>query len=273
MSDPSVIAAAGGEPTQSMEVSPADFAARVVAFTFDLSLAVEGYFITLKLGFPEYSPFLNPHARACAIVWLALFLLYQTYFSCGGRRSAGKALLGLRVIDLSGEPLTFSKAAIRSLCYVPSSILNLGFLWALLNPERRGWHDLAAGSLVIEDNARAPLGRFFVRVGAVACVALLALAWYWNNIASVRYRRLMDAAYAQTGVDKLKELENLHFSNTGRYAENIADLASLTGAPDVFLEDIKILLASVKITATPNSYKIVAQANNDVKTEITYNGP
>ena len=273
MSEPVMMEAAGNEPAPSAEVSPADFAARVVAFTFDLSLAVEGYFITLKLGFPEYSPFLNPHARACAIVWLLLFLLYQAYFSCGGRRSAGKALLGLRVIELNGEPLTFSRAALRSVCYLPSSILNLGFLWALFNQERQGWHDLAAGSLVIEDNPRGLLGRSLVRAGACVCVALLAFAWYWNNIASVRYRRLMDAAYAQTGVDKLKELENLYFSNTGRYAENIADLAPLSDTPDTFLKDIEILLTSVKITTTPNSYKIVATANNDVNTVITENGP
>ena len=98
--------------------------------------------------FRKYSVFINPYTGQWALLWTGFFLVYQGYLSCEGRRSLGKAAMGLRVVGREGEALGLGAAAMRSALYVVSSILNLGFLWSLLNPERRCWHDMAVGSRV-----------------------------------------------------------------------------------------------------------------------------
>jgi uncharacterized RDD family membrane protein YckC len=65
-------------------------------------------------------------------------------------QTIGKSLLGLRVCTLDGEPLGYGHALIRFLAYGPSFFFfGIGFLWVGLNPGKRGWHDLLAGTVVV----------------------------------------------------------------------------------------------------------------------------
>src|ERR1035437_9189803 len=109
----------------------AAFSDRVVAFSTDVAIFSAGYLLSLKIIFPAFSIWSNPHSNLWKGLWIALFLIYSAYSSCEGRRSLGKALLGLRVTDSQGEPLSLQAAIIRSVTYIVSSIFNLGFLWSL----------------------------------------------------------------------------------------------------------------------------------------------
>lgn len=261
------------DTTEEIGLNPADFSARVVAFSVDLGLAAAGYFVSLKLCFPAYSPFLNPHARLWIALWTAAFILYQAYASCEGRRSAGKALVGLRVVDARGEPLSMGAAAVRSALYLASSIFNLGFLWSLWNPARQCWHDMAVGSRVISDHPRTPARTAAMRALACLCAAILGGGWYWNNILGVRYRRVTDLAYANVELKELKGLQRLHYRRRGRYATSLAELAAFSSSPQDFLHDTPLLLTDIRITTTPTGYKILANAADDGKTPIVFTGP
>jgi len=262
--------------TAQNEVNLANFSARAVAFSADLALAATGYFLSLKLCFPAYSPLLNPYSGPWISLWTAVFLLYQAYSSCQGRRSLGKALIGLRIIDLQGQPLSFGKAATRSAVYLASSVFNLGFLWSLFTSYQQGWHDLAVGSIVIADKPQTPLRQNFLRAMACACMAIIGGLWYWNNILAARYTNLTNIAYAQTALEELKQLQTLYFYSHGRFADNMPDLARQSATPNLFMKNMSLLFdreTGVKITTTPTSYKIVARATDDDKTLIAYNGP
>ncbi|HEX2370453.1 MAG TPA: RDD family protein, partial [Acidimicrobiia bacterium] len=64
-------------------------------------------------------------------------------------RTPGKWLMGLRVVRMSGGDITLGRALLRSLGYIVSLIpLGAGFLWVLVDDERRGWHDHIAGTKV-----------------------------------------------------------------------------------------------------------------------------
>lgn len=69
------------------------------------------------------------------------------------RRGAtpGKLALGLEVVDIgTGERPTLRQAVIRYLGYLLSTLpLGLGYIWIALDPRRRGWHDMLAGTVVI----------------------------------------------------------------------------------------------------------------------------
>ncbi len=65
-------------------------------------------------------------------------------------KTVGKALMGLRVLGRDGRRLTWRQAAVRSLAYYVSALpLFLGYLWVLVDDERRTWHDKLAKTIVV----------------------------------------------------------------------------------------------------------------------------
>lgn len=85
--------------------------------------------------------------------FLVLFSLafgYFTLFHFLAGQTPGKMLAKLRVETVSGEPLLFSQAFLRSvgglLQVLPAG---LGYLAILSSPERRGWNDQLAGTRLV----------------------------------------------------------------------------------------------------------------------------
>ncbi len=88
--------------------------------------------------------------------YLAL-LGYMAYglVQMGQGRSPGKKLLGLRVIYLAtGEPAGFWRMVLREVVgkWVSGAILGLGYLWAIWDDKKQGWHDKIAGTVVVRED-------------------------------------------------------------------------------------------------------------------------
>jgi uncharacterized RDD family membrane protein YckC len=68
----------------------------------------------------------------------------------------GKLVLGLRIVDAAtGGVPTLGRFVLRYIGYLISALpLGLGYLWAIWDPRRQGWHDKMAGTLVIRDLRR-----------------------------------------------------------------------------------------------------------------------
>jgi uncharacterized RDD family membrane protein YckC len=70
----------------------------------------------------------------------------------------GGIVLGLKVVRLDGQPLAFTVALVRALAAGFSIIvLFLGFLWIAWDPEKQGWHDRIAGTVVLRLPRGTPL--------------------------------------------------------------------------------------------------------------------
>ncbi|HLD24019.1 MAG TPA: RDD family protein [Sulfuricurvum sp.] len=83
--------------------------------------------------------------------YMAIKILYHTFFTMQYGASLGKIVMKIRVIELStlSNP-RFLCAFNRSVFRVVSEILfYLGFVWAMLDPFHRSWHDRTARTLVI----------------------------------------------------------------------------------------------------------------------------
>lgn len=65
----------------------------------------------------------------------------------------GHRLAGLRVTRLDGDRVGIVHAFVRAIAEIALSIppLFLGMLWMLDQPERRTWHDLLAGTVVVRE--------------------------------------------------------------------------------------------------------------------------
>ena len=95
-----------------------------------------------------------------ALLHLAASLLagmtYFTWFHGIAGRTPGKMLLGLRVIQASGDPMTPGIAFLRWVGYLISGpVLCLGFLWIAFDGRKQGWHDKIAATLVIRERGES----------------------------------------------------------------------------------------------------------------------
>jgi uncharacterized RDD family membrane protein YckC len=76
-----------------------------------------------------------------------LLLLYDVLLNGTFGATLGKMAVGAKIIGVDGSPLGYSRALLRSLA--ERLTLVVGFLWILARPDKRGLHDLVAGTRVV----------------------------------------------------------------------------------------------------------------------------
>jgi uncharacterized RDD family membrane protein YckC len=88
------------------------------------------------------------------IVWLVTYLAVAIGYPVIGNGlggTIGKRVIGLRVVQASGEIPGIPRGLIRLLVAIPSGLaLYLGYLWMLWDDDNQTWHDKAAGTYVVE---------------------------------------------------------------------------------------------------------------------------
>lgn len=87
-------------------------------------------------------------------VVLVIYWLYETLLTARTGQTVGKRLVAIRVVSARDRPPDLGRSAVRSL---PILLLAVPYLWVLcpvaylwaIQPERRGLHDLVAGTRVV----------------------------------------------------------------------------------------------------------------------------
>ena len=91
------------------------------------------------------------------VLTLAAMIGYETLMLANGGQTLGKLLCGLRVVRADPAPLTTRDALVRSLVIDLLWVVPFGWLLVALglerHPRRQGWHDRAAGTLVVRSRA------------------------------------------------------------------------------------------------------------------------
>jgi uncharacterized RDD family membrane protein YckC len=107
-----------------------------------------------------------------ALGFVAWAFLYVWVGLAVAGRTLGKLLVGLRVVQRDGSPLTGGSAFVRVATYPLSFVLlGLGLVGIVLGRERRALHDVLARSAVVYDwgerpaEMPAPITRWFARHG------------------------------------------------------------------------------------------------------------
>ena len=92
-------------------------------------------------------------------VWTSLIALaYFTGLWTWRGTTVGGIVLGLKVVRLDAQPVTFTVALVRALGAAFSLIVMfLGFFWIAWDADKQGWHDKIAGTVVIRVPKSTPL--------------------------------------------------------------------------------------------------------------------
>jgi uncharacterized RDD family membrane protein YckC len=81
-----------------------------------------------------------------------IMALYAIVLWVNWGRTIGARILGLRLVRVDGQPVTYGTAIIRYLMIIVSAIpLGLGLIWVAFDRRKQGWMDKVAGTYVIRD--------------------------------------------------------------------------------------------------------------------------
>lgn len=92
------------------------------------------------------------------VLWLGVSLFYNTGMIAVYGATIGKRVMKLRVVNrVDGSPVNWTYAAVRALVPTAAGLIPaIGFavnlvvyLRAVFHPLRQGWHDAAAGTIVV----------------------------------------------------------------------------------------------------------------------------
>jgi uncharacterized RDD family membrane protein YckC len=155
----------------SLQGHYAGFSSRAVAWLVDQSIALTipiiivsiiRYFLSLGpiVNFINLLESLLPGTNAfmswflgqqfALVVALLFFYSYFVFFLSTTGQTVGMALMGLRVVTITGQRLRPGRATLRTLCYGLSlAPLGLGYLWVLGQDQRQAWHDRIARTYVL----------------------------------------------------------------------------------------------------------------------------
>lgn len=134
--------------------APAALPWRLAAIVYDLFPLVGIWFACGTLGVAlngARAP--EPGSVGAALLFLLLLGATYAYLVLSWRRGGqtlGMRAWRLRLLDSSGQPPGWAALNLRfALGALSWAAFGLGFLWSLLHPERRTWHDLGSGTVLV----------------------------------------------------------------------------------------------------------------------------
>ncbi|MBL7865185.1 MAG: RDD family protein [Cyclobacteriaceae bacterium] len=118
-----------------------------------------GFFNTMSdmdsEGSGDLAAMIAVFAAGMTAYWILANILQLLYFSLmessKHQATLGKMALGMKVTDMNGEKLDFTKAFLRNICKIISNFTMLiGYIMAGFTEKKQALHDMIAGTLVLK---------------------------------------------------------------------------------------------------------------------------
>ncbi len=152
-----------------LEGRTAGFISRMLAFFVDLVvvggiLALGGSLAVLFDTMLEQLGIAPRIGASTVYIYLVPFIIgsyFVVMWSLVGR-TVGKWFMGVRVVGVDGRPPTSGRSIVRFLGYGISAVaLWIGYLWIIVDDERRAWHDHLAKTWVVYEYERRQGGEVY----------------------------------------------------------------------------------------------------------------
>ena len=134
------------EVCQSFLIIPflASFGITFEVFDYRSLMSAEDLFVLLPA-------LISMMASLALLAFLIKLLYYSLMESSKHQATIGKLAVGIKVTDMDGDRLDFTKAMIRQLGKILSGfILFFGYIMAGLTAKKQALHDVIAGTLVVK---------------------------------------------------------------------------------------------------------------------------
>lgn len=203
------------------------------------------------------------------------FILYEAIFSCGGRATLGKRLVGLAVVNQEETgPISFPRAFLRAVGYYFSALLLFGgFVFAFVDDRKRALHDFLGGSVVVQLRKRDWWEVWAVRGVGIVLLGMFAFGLY-RSFGGRDWQEQQKVNQARGFLEKIALLEEGHKIRYGYYTNDLLRLTLLSGDPVQFQRDLNKVLStgrgSIKIGVNEKYYKISAVAKDKNKTPVYF---
>ena len=156
---------------ESLQGKYAGFASRFTAFAVDVGVSLGVFLLALAaISFAALVLTGKDITWHQGDIWVIIAyaiwaFIYFAYSWAASGRTAGMALVGVRVVADDGADVSGRRAVVRTLALPLSFLfLGLGFVGILVGDRRRALHDVIAGTAVIYSwDARAARLRFLSR--------------------------------------------------------------------------------------------------------------
>ena len=131
---------------------------RLLAMLYDAVILLG----VLMLASAVALPFGNMHKVAFEDFWFTLWLFIACFIYLGscwryGGMTVGMRAWKIRLVSANGLIISWPRCVLRYITGLVSlAIFGLGILWALVDKKNRGWHDLAARTLLIKPSGAKP---------------------------------------------------------------------------------------------------------------------
>ncbi len=132
------------DPEVAVEPNYAGFWIRVAATILD----------SILVGLPLSIVFLAIGDDSAGTQGLQTLILavYAIVLWVNWGRTIGGRILGLRLVRVDGQPVTYGTAVVRYLMLLVSVfVLLIGVIWVAFDKRKQGWMDKVAGTYVIRD--------------------------------------------------------------------------------------------------------------------------
>ena len=144
------------KPGQDLQSAPG-FLRRLAAQIYDLFLLIAVLFLATALLLPFTA---GVAVSAQQVLIYRIYLVVVSFFFYGWFWTHGGQTLGLRawkikVMTLDQKPIRWNQALLRFATAIGSwGLFGLGFLWILVDKNRRGWHDHLSKTAVYFDTQK-----------------------------------------------------------------------------------------------------------------------
>ncbi len=137
-----------------LEVETASLWPRLFALVYDFFPVLGIWFAVAVLSYAANGG--EPVSPGSLGAWLEFIALVgATFLYAGlswrfGGQTLGMRAWRLRAVDVQGNPPGWSAIVLRfSVGALSLAAAGLGFVWVLIDRERRSWHELASGTLTV----------------------------------------------------------------------------------------------------------------------------
>lgn len=153
---PAPIPNVGIASNSAMSVSYASFWFRTAAILVD-GLIIILIFLIVTLLYVLYFLFIgqnNPSLLSNimqTLFYFIMLILYFPFMESRGGATFGKKIVGIKVLNANGEPVSFLRSLGRNFAKIISSlILMIGFMMAGFTKKKQGLHDIIASCVVVK---------------------------------------------------------------------------------------------------------------------------